>query len=196
MGTTLDHDYSQFVDIYDPRHPGGAAIDTSNPDEEDGTPLLAVLLNDLRGWMEAVIIEGMGKFEVSGVPEHHGNSDVMGALKKIIGRAVTAAMTFKITVKTITGPETVIPFTDFELTYDPEKQYGVFVSPHGNYPEFLPFGTEVRDGSLHVYSHRLADGQSRPGTRGGQWGSGTKWGNGGKWGEYDPMTVNILIREL
>jgi len=190
----LDHNYSQFVDINDPRHPGGAAIDTSSPDEEDGTPLLAKLLNDLRGWMEAVIIEGTGKFEVSGELEHYGNSDVMDALKKIIGRAVIAAMTFKIAIKTITGPETVIPLSDFELTYDPEKQYGVFVSPHGNYPEFLPFVAEVRSGNVHIYAQRLINGQAVQGTREKKWGEG-KWGEG-RWGEYNPMQANILIREL
>ena len=84
----LNLSYSVYVDINDPNHPGGAAINTSDDNSEDGTPLLAELLNDMRGWQEAVIVDARGNFTVTGLPDHPGASDILDALKIIMARSV------------------------------------------------------------------------------------------------------------
>jgi len=89
----LDLSYSVYVDINDPQHPGGAAIDTSTDEEEDGTPIYAKLVNDIRGWKEAAIVEARGSFIVSGLPERPGASDVLDALKIIMARIVDSNVT-------------------------------------------------------------------------------------------------------
>ncbi|MCL2093829.1 MAG: hypothetical protein FWH12_06505 [Treponema sp.] len=84
----LDFSYSVYVDINHPNHPGGAAINTSSDNEEDGTPIFADLVNDLRGWMEAAIVDARKSFVVSGNTERPGASDVLDALKVIIARMI------------------------------------------------------------------------------------------------------------
>ena len=88
----LNHDYSVHVDTDNPNHPGGAAINTSSEWEEDGTPILADLVNDSRGWKEALIIEAHGKFSVSGNVEKHNESDVLNALKTVTERITNGAV--------------------------------------------------------------------------------------------------------
>jgi len=114
-----------------------------------------------------------------------GDADILAAIAAIRGW---------IAIQTIKGPETVFPLDELGITYSLGKQYAVFVSAHGNYPEFLPFGAEVKSGNVHIYAQRLVGGQAVPGTRVKKWGEG-KWGEG-RWGEHNPMQVNILIREL
>jgi hypothetical protein len=97
-------------------------------------------------------------------------------------------------VKNITGVETIIPLSEIEITFNANKSYAIFISPHGNFTEFLPFGAEILESGLHIYAQRLIDNKVIPGTRRRRWGQG-KWGQG-KWGEYGSMPVNILIKEI
>jgi hypothetical protein len=89
----LNFSYSVYVDINDPNHPGGAAIDTSDDESEDGTPIYARLINDMRGWREAAIVEARGSFTVNGIPDRPGASDTLDALKIIMARIVDSNVT-------------------------------------------------------------------------------------------------------
>lgn len=115
----------------------------------------------------------------------------------ILGELPTGFITPLITTVKITGIETVIPLSELGMTYNPVSTYAVFISPQGNYPEFMPFGAEVLETGLHIYAQRLINGQIVSGTQEKRrWGDGAKWGDGSKWGERETMFVNILIKEI
>ena len=91
----------------------------------------------------------------------------------------------------------------------------------GFYKEFVSFPYEARVDGLHIYPQKLVDGKLVNGTLMkkwgiGKWGEGTifvpgrKWGEGlwgaGKWdasrtvggdawGGYEPMNINLQIKE-
>ena len=125
-------------------------------------------------------------------------------------------------VKPISGIETVIPALELSIQYDPRRKYPVFVSPHGNFPEFISFNAEVLPCGLYVRPVRLINGELVPGTRMQKWGT-KKWGEGGYivpgkkwgegkwgedkwsasrriggdlWGDFEPMNINIMFKEL
>jgi hypothetical protein len=124
-------------------------------------------------------------------------------------------------VKAISGEETIIPAIELSLQYNPQKQYPVFVSPAGNYPDYVSFNAEMLADGLHVRPIKFFDGKLIPGTPKRKWGT-AKWGAGGyslpgkrwgegKWGEdkwsasrkvggdtwgaFAPMYINIIIKE-
>lgn len=256
----LDLNYSVYVNVNDPNHPGGAAIDTTEDESEDGTPIYAQLVNDERGWKEATVVEARGSFIVSGLPDRPGASDVLSALKTIMARMIDHDVTPQMilsrlltvdgvgsgldagllgghppeyylqslvgaegySVTLVSGPETVIPWTELGIDYAPEKTYCVFITAHGNYPDVVSIPYESRNDGLHVYPHRFIDGKLIAGTGKKKWGSG-KWGEGkvwvpgrkwgeeawgsGKWdasrfvggeawGVYAPMPINIQVKEV
>jgi hypothetical protein len=124
-------------------------------------------------------------------------------------------------VKAVYGIETVIPLNELNIEFNPSKQYPVFVSAGGDYPEFVSFNAELLSDGLHIRPVRLIGGELVKGTRMKKWGqgkwgtgrvyvSGKKWGDGkwgnGKWsanrwlagdlwGAYAPMNVNIIFKE-
>jgi hypothetical protein len=125
-------------------------------------------------------------------------------------------------VKTVSGVETVIPFTELDYETIAGKKYCVIVTAAGNYPEFISFNADMQDDGLHVRPVRLINGELIPGTRSKKWGEG-KWGSGGEfvsakkwgvgkwgdgvwaggrwisgdtWGAYAPLYINIVIKEL
>jgi hypothetical protein len=124
-------------------------------------------------------------------------------------------------VKEISGPETVIPWTEINIAYSPEKVFCIFISAHGLYREFLNFSYQTKEDGLHVFPERLVDGKIVPGTRRKMWGvgkwgegkiwvDGRKWGvglwgsgpwdasrfvGGDAWGVYAPMPINIHVKE-
>jgi len=224
----LNHSYSPFVNTSDPNHPGGAAIDTTTEDEEDGTPIYARLVNDIRGWMEAAIVDARGSFIITEQPDRPGASDVLNSLKIIINRLIDLnvspqmvlarlipvdgagsgldadlfhgrppeyylrAATAGFFVTHICGPETVIPWTEFGIEYEHGMPLCVFISVHGNYPDYVSFPYEVKSYGIHIYPQRLINGKLVAGTGRKRWGTG-KWGTGkqcvpgeiwgmGKWG--------------
>lgn len=124
-------------------------------------------------------------------------------------------------VKPVSGVEAVIPNSELGIQFNPEKQYAVFVSAAGNYPEYVSFNAEILPDGLHVRPMRLVGGKLVPGTPmqawgtkkwgagiasvpGKKWGDG-KWGNGtwstsrtvggDTWGGFGPMNINIIIKE-
>ncbi len=80
----LDQSYSDYVDVLDPKYPGGKAVNASTTDSVDGTPILADLINDIYGTRQAIFKEGFGDVSsLSGVPDDATNSDVLKAIKVI-----------------------------------------------------------------------------------------------------------------
>jgi hypothetical protein len=254
----LNHSYSPYVNVTDPNHPGGAAIDTTTEDEEDGTPIKAALVNDDRGWKEAAVTEARGSFIVTDQPDRPGASDVLNAIKIIINRMIDSnvtpqmilaklisvdgagsgldadlfqgkppeyylrAATAGFFVTHVCGPATVIPWTEFGIEYERDMVFCVFITAHGNYPDYVAFPYEVKSDGIHVYPQRLINGKLVAGTGRKKWGTG-KWGTGkqhvpgkkwgmGKWGEgkwdasrivggeawgvYAPMPINIQLKEV
>jgi hypothetical protein len=255
----LDKNYDDYVDITDPSRPGGAAFDTSTTDSEDGTPIKAALINDIRGFFEAAVVEGNnGVFTVSGLPDRVGASDILNALKiimlskaeekitaqYILSRLLTVdgegsgldaeklgghpseyyqkASSSGFFVRQISGPETVIPWSEINIDYTPEKTFCIFILAHGNYKEFFNFAYETQSDGLHVFPQRIIDGKIIQGTRRklwgmGKWGEGMVWVDGRKWGVgtwgsgpwdasrfvggeawgvYAPMPINIQVKEI
>jgi hypothetical protein len=146
------------------------------------------------------------------------DADLFGGLPPEYYKAASSAGFF---VKLISGEETVIPWPEFGIDYAPEKNFVVFISAHGLYREFISFPYETRNDGLHVFPQRLINGKLTPGTRMkkwgiGKWGEGTifvpgrKWGEGlwgaekwdasrtvggDTWGGFEPMKINIQIKE-
>jgi len=185
--------YTEYYDANDPDYPGGKAVPATTPESMDGTNWRALWFNDLHGGRQAVFIEAFGSLQdIKNSPDTAFDSDFLRAIKKIINDKIQN----QYFVKTISGPETVIPLAEIGITFDAEKKYFIFVSPNGKFLEFLPFGAELLENGLHIYAQRLVNGDVIPGTRRKRWGDGGKWGDGGLWGEYGGMPVNIIIKEL
>jgi hypothetical protein len=125
-------------------------------------------------------------------------------------------------IKPISGPETVIPWLELGIQYAGGNNLIIFISAHGGpYKEFVSFPYDTQEDGLHIYPQKLIDGKLAGGTRMkkwgvGKWGEGTiyvpgrKWGEGlwgeakwdasrtvggDAWGEYEPMNINIQIKE-
>jgi hypothetical protein len=187
----IDATYTEYYDPNDPQYPGGKAVPATTIDSVDGTNWRALWFNDLHGARQALFIAAFGSLaEISGHPDNAESSDMLNAILELIQKGINN----QYFVKNIKGVETIIPLADLDITFNPQKKYFIFVSPHGEFREFLPFGAELKESGLHIYAQRLINGQSVPGTRVRKWGQG-KWGQG-KWGEYGEMPVNIIIKEL
>jgi hypothetical protein len=185
--------YTEYYDPNDSHYPGGKAVPASGTDSMDGTNWRADWFNDLHGAKQAVYIAAFGSLEgISNKPDNAVDSDFLKALLKLI-QDENKSQYF---IKNIKGPETVIPLSELKITFDSEKRYFIYISPNGDFREFLPFGAELKESGLYIYSQRLINGQVVPGTRIKRWGDGGKWGDGGLWGEYGVMPINILIKEL
>jgi hypothetical protein len=124
-------------------------------------------------------------------------------------------------IKEISGVETVIPWSEFSITYTPEIKLVIFISPHGLYKDYVSFPCDVKEDGLHVYPQKLHNGKLIGGTPMRKWGTftwgegiiylpGRKWGTfnwgegtwsasrtvgGNKWGDFEPMSINIMIKE-
>jgi hypothetical protein len=146
------------------------------------------------------------------------DADLFGGHPPSYYQAASSAGFF---VKPISGPETVIPWLEIGIAYNSETDVIVFISPHGFYKEFVSFPYEALVDGLHIYPQKLINGKLVNGTRMkkwgiGKWGEGTifvpgrKWGEGlwgvGKWdasrtvggdawGGYEPMNINLQIKE-
>jgi hypothetical protein len=84
----LDTTYDDYVITDDPDYPGGKALDADSPDAQNGTPYKADWMNDINGFFQALVVDAYGEFRVSGQPERVGASDLLNALKVIIGRMI------------------------------------------------------------------------------------------------------------
>jgi hypothetical protein len=187
----IDASYTEYYDATDPNYPGGKGVDATTEDSFDGTPYKKELMNDIVGWRQAAWIKAFGSIAgISGVPDNIEHSDTLNAILKIIQDSLNA----QYFIKNVTGVETVIPLSELNITFDTQKKYFIFISPGGNYPEFLPFGYEVMEDGLHIFPYRLIDNEKIPGTRMITWGV-RLWGEG-LWGEFGSMPVNIIIKEL
>jgi len=188
----IDAGYSEYYDSSDPNYPGGKGVSTTTIEGVDGTKWDSPLMNHLIGVHQALFIAAFGTLnDISGEPDNAKKSDILNAILELIRKGINS----QYFVKEIKGPETIIPLAEFNIEYDSEKKYSIFISPQGEYREFLPFGAEIKEDGLHVYAQRLVNNQVIPGTRRIKWGCGRKWGDGGKWGEYGVMPVNIFIKE-
>ena len=96
-------------------------------------------------------------------------------------------------IKNISGIDAVIPWAELGMSYNADSDYIIFISPHGVYKEFINFPCEAKEDGLHVYPQRFIDGKIVEGTRTIKWGT-FKWGEV-KWGAYDPIKINIQIKE-
>jgi len=186
----IDAGYSEYYDLNDPQYPGGKSVSSTTTESVDGTKWDSALFNDIHGAKQAIFIAAFGSLEkISGRPDNAEDSDMLRAILELIQKK-------GVYIKSIKGPETIIPLDELNITFNPEKKYSIFISPQGEYREFLPFGAEIKESGLYIYAQRLVNNQLIPGTRKIKWGCGRKWGDGGKWGEYGVMPVNIIIKEL
>jgi len=206
---TIDSNYTQYRDDYDPNYPGGKAIPAPTGDSIEGTEWRDLLFNQIIGFFQAVILDAYDTLLINGKPDNARESDVLEALKVIIQRYSGVQLGIGIFVKPIEGIETIIPHAELNINYNYLKKYPVFVSADGNYQEFVSFNAEMLNDGLHIRPMRFVDGQLIPGTRPRdyirrKWGTG-KWGTGkwlfGGWtgvGEsaFESMPVNIIIKEL
>lgn len=192
----IDANYTDYREDNDPLMPGGAAVPAANPDSFDGTPWRALWFNHLHGFFQALFIDAFGTLDtISGEPDNAHNSDGLKAIKRIIEKILTNQYLIKI----ISGEHFIIPLSEIpgfnsELEEFNPDNYAVFVTPHGNYPEFLNFGAELQADGLHIYPRRLINGKIIPGTRLKGWGEGL-WGEG-LFGEYGQMPINIIVKEI
>ena len=86
-----DYNYSQYYKEPDEDYPVGSAVNSTNEDSLDGTPILAKFFNDVIGFMQAVFFGVNGKdAEVTGEPETARKSDVWNAIKKHVADSITA----------------------------------------------------------------------------------------------------------
>jgi hypothetical protein len=253
----INAQYTDYFDNTDPTYPGGKAIDTSDGDSEDGTPYKSVWMNDVNGFHQAAVVEAHGSFQVSGVSDRVGASDILNAIKIIMNNRIASNVTPQyilsklltvdgvgsgldadlfggkppsyylnalfagLYVKTISGVEAVIPWTELGITYNPQVNYIIFISAHGLYKEFVSFPCDTQPDGLHVYPQRIISGKLVGGTRMRKWGTftwgegsvfvpGRKWGTfawgeglwsasrtvgGEAWGDFEPMKINLQIKE-
>jgi hypothetical protein len=186
----IDANYTDYRDDTDPNMPGGKAIPASNPQLFDGTPWRAPWFNQLHGFFQSLFIEAFGSLDsISGIPDVVGNSDSVKAILRLIERSFDD----QYLIKNIIGKEFTIPLVELPFTYDDTKKYLIFISPNGDYPEFINFGAVLDDNGLHIYPRRFINGEIVPGTREKLWGQGL-WGDG-LWGGYESMPINIIIKE-
>ena len=185
--------YSEYYEANDPAYPGGKGVPATTPESMDGTGWRSLLMNDLHGARQAVFIAAFGSLDnIKNSPDTAYDSDFLNAILELIRKGIEN----QYFVKNIKGPETVIPLSEINISFNAQKKYFIFISPNGNFLEFLPFGAELKQDGLHIYAQRLINNQVIPGTRRRRWGDGGKWGDGRKWGEYGIMPVNIMIKEI
>ena len=86
-----DSSYSAYYKEPDEDYPVGSAVNSTNEDSLDGTPILAKFFNDVIGFMQAVFFDVNGKdAQVSNTPETARKSDVWSSIKKFVGDSVDA----------------------------------------------------------------------------------------------------------
>jgi hypothetical protein len=124
-------------------------------------------------------------------------------------------------IKDISGVETVIPWSEFGIDYKPQINIVILISAHGLYMDYVSFPYDVQEDGLHIYPQKLQGGKLVGGTPMRKWGTfkwgegiehiparkwGTfKWGEGlwsasrtiggNKWGDFEPMKINLLVKE-
>jgi len=94
-----DENYSVYFGTPSAEYPEGSAIDSTDEDKLDGTPLLAKFMNDVIGFMYAAFhgVYGNPKIpgqtvtrQLSNEPENATRSDVWDAIKKFVADSVQA----------------------------------------------------------------------------------------------------------
>ena len=81
----LDQNYSDYTDETDEAYPAGKAVNASNSESYDGTPILADMINDMHGARQAIFKEAYGSVDgMSGEPDNVHASDTLNAIKKLI----------------------------------------------------------------------------------------------------------------
>jgi len=192
----IDANYTDYRDDTNPLMPGGAAVPASTPQSFDGTPWRYLFFNHLIGFFQAIWIKAFGSLEgISGRPDNAFESDGLKAIERIIEKKQED----QFLVKEISGTKTTIPLSEIPAfanyaIFDPNKKFAIFVSPHGDYPEFLNIGASLDADGLHIFPRRFVDGKIVPGTRLRTWGEKATWGDW-LWGDYGSMLVNIIIKE-
>jgi len=86
----IDQGYADYFDANDPGYPGGKTIDTSSPEAEDGTPIKAGLINNIYGFLQALIVEAFDEFRATGCPDEVGQSELLDALLEIVSKRINA----------------------------------------------------------------------------------------------------------
>lgn len=188
----IDENYSDYVDKSDSaNYPFGKAKNSTSSDSIDGTPWTADIFNDLHGARQAVFRKAFGsEKELSGEPDNANKSDFLDAIEQLIKNAFLS----RAFVVEATGVETVIAWSELEITYDSGKTYSVIAAVHGNYEEFLPLGVTTDEYGIHIFARRLVDGGIVAGTRAAKWGE-RKWGVG-KWMSYGPVKVDLRVEAV
>ena len=81
----LDQSYSDYTDETDGAFPAGKAVNASNSESYDGTPILADMINDMHGARQAIFKEAFGSVDgMSGEPDNVNASDTLNAIIKLI----------------------------------------------------------------------------------------------------------------
>lgn len=88
----IDKSYDDYFISGDSGYPGGKAKDASSESGVDGTKWAADWFNTILGFFQALIVEALGQFTISGNPDRVGQSDLLNAVKKIIDNKVNPAI--------------------------------------------------------------------------------------------------------
>jgi hypothetical protein len=80
----IDKSYDDYFISGATGYPGGKAKDATSESGVDGTKWAAAWFNTIAGFFQALIVEALGQFTVSGTPDRVGQSDLLNAVKKII----------------------------------------------------------------------------------------------------------------
>lgn len=184
----IDAKYTDYRDDSDANYPAGKAVDATSTESLDGTPYKKDWMNDINGARQALYYAAFGSLAgISGNPDNILASDTLKAVVKLIANSHDKM--FK--TVTVTGTETIVAWADLGLS---EGTYQILLQAAGNYPEFLPFGYSIASDGVHIFPHRLVDGEILSSTRRIKWGS-FKWG-AKNWGSYSSMPVNIVLKEV
>lgn len=186
----IDSTYSNYYDDTDPNYPGGKAVDAATDEGIDGTPYKADWMNDVIGAFQALYVEAFGNITgITGLPDKVGNSDVVRAVQKMIDKASDK----KFYQFEVNAASVVIPWGDFERTYNSEINYLVYAVLAEDNGDVLPIRTHVDSDGVHLTIREIKDNKVQDIQRPVVWGSfvfGEK-----KWAEACPFKVNIIIKE-
>jgi hypothetical protein len=102
----IDNEYTPYYKGDDPAYPGGKAVPAPTGNSIAGTPWRATFFNQILGFFQAVIVEALGSYIVSGEPDQVGQSEVLSALKVISTRLADQEITPELIlnrIKTVDG---------------------------------------------------------------------------------------------
>lgn len=186
----IDSTYSNYYDDTDPAYPAGKAVDAATDEGIDGTPYKADWMNDIIGAFQAAWVNAFGSIAgISGVPDSVAASDFVKALQKTIENNDDKKF-YQFDLK---GSTVLIPWANFNRTYNSDVNYLIFAVMTEDDGDVLPIKTSVDSSGVHLKLREIKDDKAQDLQRVVKWGS-FKFG-AKKWAESTSYKVNIIIKE-